>query len=80
MVHVFPHHPGKKEKENQNKRQQEKERESIPSSDSRAVEKWWDERMREVRKTEMAVGLVWKKKIMVLACCSFCLLCVLRRW
>lgn len=59
---VFPHQPKK-----QNKRQQEKETENIPTSGSRAVEKWWeDERMRVVRKTKMVMGSVWKK-IMVLA-------------
>jgi hypothetical protein len=65
---VFPHHQQKnRTKCTKGKRK----RENIPTSDSRAVEKWWDERMRKVRKTKMVVGLVWKKIIMVLCLLLF---------
>jgi hypothetical protein len=60
--------PKSNRKTEQNAPRDHRKKENIPTSDSSAVEKWWDERMRERRNTKMVVGLVWKKIIMA-ACC-----------
>jgi hypothetical protein len=70
--------PKSNRKTEQNAPRDHRKKENIPTSDSSAVEKWWDERMRERRNTKMVVGLVWKKIIMA-ACCSFYLLCLKSR-